>query len=198
MHLAAALVGPSHPGVVLRASAIAPQNIIVSRDDLTQCPHCGGAVRQDEDVLDTWFSSWLWPFSTLGWPNEQRTDLAAFYPTDTLVTAPEILFFWVARMIMSGYEFMGDAPFTRCICTARCATPSTARCRSRSATASTRSTSCSSTAPTRCAGRSIAGHGLGTDVILDPDDLEKSFATGRNFATKLWNIGRFLLDHVGR
>ena len=62
-------------------------------------------------MLDTWFSCWLWPISTLGWPNEQSTDLRAFYPTDVLVTAPEILFFWVARMIMSGYEFMGDAPF---------------------------------------------------------------------------------------
>ena len=81
------------------------------REDLTSCPHCGGPVRQDEDVLDTWFSSWLWPFSTLGWPNENADDLRAFYPTDVLVTAPEILFFWVARMIMAGYEFMGEAPF---------------------------------------------------------------------------------------
>ena len=62
-------------------------------------------------MLDTWFSSWLWPISTLGWPNEQSPICAAFYPTDMLVTAPEILFFWVARMIMAGYEFMGDAPF---------------------------------------------------------------------------------------
>ncbi len=68
-----------------------PQNIIVSREDITKCPHCECPVRQDEDVLDTWFSSWLWPISTLGWPNEQSPDLAAFYPTDTLVTAPEIL-----------------------------------------------------------------------------------------------------------
>jgi valyl-tRNA synthetase len=68
-------------------------------------------VRQDPDVLDTWFSSWLWPFSTLGWP-EQTADLRFFYPTNTLVTAPEIIFFWVARMIMAGYEFMADLPFT--------------------------------------------------------------------------------------
>ncbi|MDQ6830392.1 MAG: valine--tRNA ligase, partial [Gemmatimonadota bacterium] len=84
---------------------------IVSRDDVTACPHCGGAVRQDDDVLDTWFSSQLWPFSTLGWPDEQSRDLRAFYPTDVLVTGPDILFFWVARMIMAGYFFMGDAPF---------------------------------------------------------------------------------------
>jgi valyl-tRNA synthetase len=79
-----------------------PQNVIASREDLASCPHCDAPARQDEDVLDTWFSSWLWPISTLGWPNEKARDLAAFYPTDALVTAPEILFFWVARMIMSG------------------------------------------------------------------------------------------------
>jgi len=68
-------------------------------------------LKQDEDVLDTWFSSWLWPFATLGWP-KQNNDLKFFYPTNTLMTASEILFFWVARMIMAGYEFMGDKPFS--------------------------------------------------------------------------------------
>ena len=77
--------------------------VTVSRDDIATCPKCGSPARQDEDVLDTWFSSWLWPFSTLGWPNKESVDLKAFYPTDDLVTAPEILFFWVARMIMGGY-----------------------------------------------------------------------------------------------
>lgn len=67
-------------------------------------------LKQDEDVLDTWFSSWLWPFATLGWP-KQNPDLKFFYPTHALFTASEIIFFWVARMIMAGYEFMGDAPF---------------------------------------------------------------------------------------
>jgi len=67
-------------------------------------------LKQDEDVLDTWFSSWLWPFATLGWPKE-NADLKYFYPTNTLMTASEILFFWVARMIMAGHEFMGKAPF---------------------------------------------------------------------------------------
>jgi len=75
------------------------------------CPDCGGAdLKQDEDVLDTWFSSWLWPFSTLGWP-EQTTDLKRFYPSSVLVTGPDIIFFWVARMVMAGYEFMGRCPF---------------------------------------------------------------------------------------
>ena len=65
---------------------------------------------KDPDVLDTWFSSWLWPFATMGWP-EQTPTLKAFYPTTDLVTGPDIIFFWVARMIMAGYEFMGDLPF---------------------------------------------------------------------------------------
>ena len=84
---------------------------LVSREDLQGCPRCGGGVRQDEDVLDTWFSSWLWPMTTLGWPDTSSEDLRAFYPTDVLVSGPDILFFWIARMIMSGYEFMGTRPF---------------------------------------------------------------------------------------
>jgi valyl-tRNA synthetase len=84
---------------------------IVAREAPTQCPTCKGAeFVQDPDVLDTWFSSALWPFSTLGWP-EQTPDLATFYPTSTLVTGLDILFFWVARMIMMGLKFMGDVPF---------------------------------------------------------------------------------------
>jgi valyl-tRNA synthetase len=82
----------------------------VSRVDLTACPQCGGAVHQDTDVLDTWFSSGLWPFSTLGWPDE-TPELATFYPTSCLVTGFDILFFWVARMMMLGLKFMGDVPF---------------------------------------------------------------------------------------
>ena len=82
----------------------------VSREDLTVCPKCGAKVRQDEDVLDTWFSSALWPFSTLGWPDKTE-DLAYFYPTSMLVTGYDIIFFWVARMIFSGIEHMGETPF---------------------------------------------------------------------------------------
>ena len=84
---------------------------IVSREDVTKCPKCGSAnLKQDPDVLDTWFSSWLWPFSTLGWP-ENTADLQKFYPTTALVTAYDIIFFWVSRMIMAGLEFTGKAPF---------------------------------------------------------------------------------------
>jgi len=84
---------------------------IVARQVPEKCPTCGGKdLIQDPDVLDTWFSSGLWPFSTLGWP-EQTVDLKDFYPTSTLVTGFDILFFWVARMIMMGLKFMGDVPF---------------------------------------------------------------------------------------
>ncbi len=84
---------------------------VVSRETPTVCPHCGGrTLTQDPDTLDTWFSSALWPFSTLGWP-EQTPELKKFYPTSTLVTGYDIIFFWVARMIFSGIEHMGRAPF---------------------------------------------------------------------------------------
>jgi valyl-tRNA synthetase len=84
---------------------------IVAKSAPTRCPDCGGhSFLQDEDVLDTWFSSGLWPFSTLGWP-EQTPELKTYYPTSVLVTGLDILFFWVARMIMLGLKFMGDVPF---------------------------------------------------------------------------------------
>lgn len=85
--------------------------MVVSETEVTSCPKCHSAnLRQDSDVLDTWFSSWLWPFSTLGWP-EKTEDLEKFYPTSSLVTAYDIIFFWVARMIMAGLEFTGQVPF---------------------------------------------------------------------------------------
>jgi len=174
-----------------------PQQVIVSRDDIDKCPYCEGPVRQDEDVLDTWFSSWLWPISTLGWPNEQSASLAAFYPTDTLVTAPEILFFWVARMIMSGYEFMGRAPFHTVYL------HGTARDTQHRKMSKSLGNGIDPLDVVRLYGADalrwtlVAGMGMGADVILDPSDIDKSFATGRNFGTKLWNIGRFLLERVG-
>ena len=174
-----------------------PQDIIPSRVDLTECPYCGCAVRQDEDVLDTWFSSGLWPLSTLGWPNEAAPDLAAFYPTDTLVTAPEILFFWVARMIMLGYELAGRAPYHTVYL------HGTARDTQHRKMSKSLGNGIDPLDVIKLYGADalrwtlIAGMGMGADVVLDPNDLDKSFATGRNFGTKLWNIGRFLLDRVG-
>jgi valyl-tRNA synthetase len=88
-----------------------PENkVFVSRTDLTTCPSCGRPLRRDEDVLDTWFSSGLWPFSTLGWPDD-TAELRIFYPTSLLCTGYDILFFWVARMAMLGLHLMKDVPF---------------------------------------------------------------------------------------
>lgn len=86
------------------------ENMVCSREDPSECPHCGGPLRPDPDVLDTWFSSALWPFSTLGWP-EQTPEMDYWYPTSVLVTGYDIIFFWVARMIMMGMELVGEKPF---------------------------------------------------------------------------------------
>ncbi len=86
--------------------------VIASRTDVDKCPKCGGHVHQDEDALDTWFSSALWPFSTMGWP-EKTAMLKQFYPTSVLVTGYDIIFFWVARMLIMGEEFMKDVPFDK-------------------------------------------------------------------------------------
>ena len=167
----------------------------VSRTDLAACPGCGGPVRQDDDVLDTWFSSWLVPFTSLGWP-ERTPDLAAYYPGHTLVSSPDILFFWVARMIMSGLEFMGEPPYTR-VYLHGVVRDTQHRKMSKSLG--------NGIDPLEVVERYgadalryslVAGMSVGTDVILDPDDLESSFAPGRNFANKLWNAGRFILSNL--
>jgi valyl-tRNA synthetase len=166
-----------------------------SRTDLTTCPACRGPVRQDEDVLDTWFSSQLVPFSSLGWP-ERTSDLERYYPGDTLVTAPEILFFWVARMVMSGLDFMGDLPFTTVYL------HGTVRDTQHRKMSKSLGNGIDPLDVVRRYGADalrytiIAGMSVGTDLILDPDDLETSFAPGRNFANKLWNAGRFILGNL--
>ncbi|HEX6942950.1 MAG TPA: valine--tRNA ligase [Gemmatimonadaceae bacterium] len=170
--------------------------VSASRENLERCPACSGPVRQDEDVLDTWFSSGLWPLSTLGWPDETE-DLRAFYPTDTLITAPEILFFWVARMIMTGYAFRGEPAFRTVYL------HGTVRDTNHLKMSKSLGNGIDPLDVVRDYGADalrytvIAGMGLGADTILDPNDLERSFAPGRNFVTKLWNIGRFLLTNVG-
>jgi valyl-tRNA synthetase len=167
----------------------------VSRTDLHACPACGGAVRQDEDVLDTWFSSWLVPFSTLGWP-ERTPDLERFYPGSTLVSSPDILFFWVSRMIMAGLEFMGELPFTD-VYLHGVVRDTQHRKMSKSLG--------NGIDPLEVVDRFgadalryslISGMSVGTDVILDPADLDSSFAAGRNFANKLWNAARFILGNL--
>ena len=114
-------------------------------------PPEGEGWERDPDVLDTWFSSGLWPFATLGWP-EETPELRAFYPTDVLSTARDIIFLWVARMVMFGVELTGELPFHRRARSTRSSRrPTAGGCRSRSAPGSTRSTRSRSTAPTRCA-----------------------------------------------
>jgi len=153
------------------------------------CPVCGGrGLRQDEDVLDTWFSSWLWPFSVFGWP-EDTEDLRVFYPTHTLVTAQEILFFWVARMVMAGCEFMGRPPFSDVYIhgTVRDAT---GRKMSKSLGNAVDPVEIISTSGADSLRFSVVSlTAFGQDVFLPPDFHVK----GRNFANKIWNASRFIL-----
>src|SRR5688500_6985535 len=174
-----------------------PYDMHVSRTDLTECPRCGGPVTQDEDVLDTWFSSWLWPISTLGWPNEQAKDFRAFYPTDVLVSGPDIIFFWVARMVMAGYFFAGRTPY-HTILLHGMARDTLGRKMSKSlGNGLDPNVVVQQYGADALRWTLISGMGLGADIQLDPNDLEKTFAPGRNFVTKLWNIGRFLLEKAG-
>lgn len=168
--------------------------MIVSREDPQNCPDCKAGkekLQQDPDVLDTWFSSWLWPFSTLGWP-EDTADLKTFYPTTALVTAYDIIFFWVSRMIMAGLEFTGKVPF-RDINMHGLVRDKQGRKMSKS-----------------------LGNGLdpleiideygadalkytlafmcaqGQDVLIDKD----SFKLGSRFANKIWNASRYILGNL--
>ncbi len=171
------------------------ERAIASRTDLDHCPDCDGPVHQDEDVLDTWFSSQLVPFSSLGWP-DRTPDLAKYYPGDVLVTAPEILFFWVARMVMSGLEAMEDLPFHTVYLHG---TVRDTQHRKMSKSLG------NGIDPLDVIARYgadalrytvVSGLAVGTDLILDPSDIEATFAPGRNFANKLWNVGRLILSHL--
>ncbi len=169
--------------------------IIVSRDEPESCPVCAGAVEQDPDVLDTWFSSWLWPFSTLGWP-EETEDLRTFYPTHTLSTAPEILFFWVARMVMAGIEFCGELPFTDVLL------HGTVRDAQGRRMSKSLGNGVDPLQVVEMFGADamrytlVSAAALGTDIQLDHEDLESSFRVGRNFANKIWNAARFALGYL--
>jgi valyl-tRNA synthetase len=165
------------------------------REDPAACGTCGGPLRQDEDVLDTWFSSWLWPFSTLGWP-DQTPDLRRYYPTDVLVTDPDIIFFWVARMIFAGIHFMGRVPFHTVYI------HGTARDMQHRRMSKSLGNGIDPLDAVEQFGADalrftlVNGLAVGTDILMDPDDLDTTFATGRNFANKLWNIGRLVLGNL--
>ncbi len=163
----------------------------VSKDDISTCPKCGAPVRQDEDVLDTWFSSALWPFSTLGWPDKTE-DLERYYPTSTLVTGYDIITFWVSRMIFSGLEHIGKKPFSTVFIHGLVRD-----------------------AQGRKMSKSL-GNGIDPLKVIDEygaDALRFALATGnapgndmrfsdekieaaRNFANKLWNASRFVLMNL--
>jgi len=152
------------------------------------CPKCGSRnYRQDEDVLDTWFSSWLWPFSTLGWPAE-NADLKFYYPTHDLVTASEIIFFWVARMVMAGLEFAGDIPF-RTVYIHGTVRDDQGRKMSKSLGNSIDPLSIIqeySADALRFSLMMITA--TGQDIYVS----NEKFEIGRNFGTKLWNVARFI------
>ncbi len=167
-------------------------DVIVSTTDPDKCTKCGSSdIRQDEDVLDTWFSSWLWPFATLGWP-EQTEDLKFFYPTSLLSTAFDIIFFWVARMIMAGLYFAGDIPFDQVYIHALIR-DSKGRKMSKSrgnvidpleviewsGTDALRFTLASLAVP-------------GRDVVLSEDRIEGY----RHFVNKIWNASRFIMMNL--
>jgi valyl-tRNA synthetase len=166
--------------------------MIVSRTDLDHCPKCSsGKIRQDQDVLDTWFSSGLWPFSTLGWP-DQTDDLKAFYPTTLLVTAYDIIFFWVARMMMFGLKFMNDVPFKAVYITGIIRDAERQKMSKSKGNVVDPLEICDryGTDAVRFA---LARMGApGTDIAVS-DDLLESY---RAFATKIWNAARFIFRHV--
>lgn len=162
---------------------------IVARAQPDRCPHCGSTnLRQDEDVLDTWFSSWLWPFSVFDWP-EENEDLRYFYPTDTLVTAPDIIFFWVARMIMAGLEFRNEIPFRHVYFTS-IIRDLQGRKMSKSLGNSPDPLDVISSYGADALRLTVLYLApIGQDVLYSNEKCEM----GRNFANKVWNAGRFLL-----
>lgn len=168
------------------------KEIVVSEKAPSRCPKCSSHnIIQDSDVLDTWFSSWLWPFSIMGWPENTQT-LKKFYPTDTLVTGPDIIFFWVARMVMAGYHFVGECPFSDVYFTS-IVRDMKGRKMSKSLG--------NSPDPLDIIEKYGADALRYTVVSLAPvgQDIrfsENKVEIGRNFANKLWNASRFVLMNL--
>jgi valyl-tRNA synthetase len=166
--------------------------IIVARQEPKTCPKCGSSkLRQDPDVLDTWFSSGLWPFSTLGWP-EKTADFERYYPTSLLITAYDILFFWVARMIMMGLHFTGQVPFRAVYL------HSLVRTSSGEKMSKSKGTGLDPVALNQQYGTDAMRFCLasmaapGTDIVLTDDRL----LGARSFANKIWNAARFLFVNL--
>ena len=166
----------------------------VARVEPTACAHCGSAsIEQDTDVLDTWFSSGLWPFSTLGWP-EKTADLDRYYPTSVLITSYDIIFFWVARMIFMGIECTGKIPFHKVYI------HGLVRDAQRQKMSKTRGNVVDPLVMTAKYGTDatrmslLLGAPPGTDIIFTEDRMESS----RAFANKIWNAARFLFLNMER
>ena len=163
----------------------------VSKEDITACPKCGGAVRQEEDVLDTWFSSALWPFSTLGWPDSTE-DLKRYYPTDTLVTGYDIITFWVSRMIFSGLEHMGEKPFST-VFIHGLVRDAQGRKMSKSLGNGIDPLKVIEEYGADALRFALAtGNAPGNDMRFSDEKIEAA----RNFANKLWNASRFVLMNL--
>ncbi|MGH2345598.1 MAG: valine--tRNA ligase [Chloroflexota bacterium] len=161
----------------------------VTREDPTACAHCGSAqIERDPDVLDTWFSSWLWPFSTLGWP-EDTPDLRLYYPTSVLETGYDIIFFWVARMVFAGQHFTGALPF-HTVYLHGLVRDKDGRKMSKSLGNVIDSRVMMAQYGTDALRYALAVGGTpGNDIKLDPRRIED----GRNFITKVWNAARYVL-----
>ncbi|MDP9113957.1 MAG: valine--tRNA ligase [Acidobacteriota bacterium] len=169
------------------------KGVTVAREEPAKCSHCGSAkLTQETDVLDTWFSSGLWPFSTLGWP-DNTADLRAFYPTTLLVTGFDIIFFWAARMIMFGMEMMGDVPFRQIHI------HGLVRDAERQKMSKTKGNVVDPLVVNEKYGTDAVRFGLlvaaapGNDIALS----EEVIARGRNFANKIWNASRLLFTKEG-
>jgi valyl-tRNA synthetase len=169
-------------------------HVTVARETPAKCATCGsGKLRQDPDVLDTWFSSGLWPFSALGWPEETK-DLTTYYPTTLLITGYDILFFWVARMIMLGIHFTGQVPFRAVYL------HSLVRTGSGEKMSKSKGTGLDPVLLNKQYGTDAMRFCLasmaapGTDIVLSDDRL----AGARNFANKIWNAARFLFVNLGK
>ena len=167
---------------------------IVAKEDPTVCPHCGShAITQDPDTLDTWFSSALWPFSTMGWPNTESEDFKYFYPTNTLVTGYDIIGFWVSRMIFSGLAYTGKAPFSTVLIHGL-VRDSLGRKMSKSLGNGIDPLEIIDQYGADALRFMLAtGNSPGNDMRFMTDKVESS----RNFANKLWNAARFILMNLG-
>ena len=166
-------------------------NMEVSREDVERCPKCSSAMRREEDVLDTWFSSALWPFSTMGWP-DKTADLDRYYPTSVLVTGYDIIFFWVSRMIFSGLEHMGKKPFST-VFIHGLVRDAQGRKMSKSLGNGIDPLKVIEEYGADALRFALAtGNAPGNDMRFSDEKIEAA----RNFANKLWNASRFVLMNL--